>query len=140
MEHLKEPDRCINEIKRVLKKDGQIILTVPNATGYFPFHKFGRFIPTRYLRSKLLPCEHPLNTDQPIDTCYEYREIIDLIQRDGLKIKKIEGWRYFRYLQILPLIRNIYRIIYPFVERLMPKIKAQRFAYNLFLLCKKVRK
>ena len=135
LEHLKEPEKCIKEIKRVLKNNGQFILTMPNATGYFPFHYFGRLIPTRWLRSKLLPYEHPLITDQPIDTCYEYVEIIELLKRNGLIIKEIEGARYFRYLQTIPLIRDIYRFFYPFVNLVMAKINAKRFAYNLLFLC-----
>ena len=135
LEHLKEPDKCIKEVRRVVKKNGKIVLTIPNATGYIPFHYFGGFIPTHWLRSQLLPYEHPLITDQPIDTCYEYVEIIDLIQRNGLKIERIEGWRYLRYLQTLPLIRDVYKILYPFVEWFMPKIKVERLAYNLLFLC-----
>ncbi len=142
LEHLKNPDYCLREIKRVLVNNGRIIITVPNATGYWPFcylSYLGNLIPTRWLRSRLLPYEHPLNTDQPIDTCYSYKEIIDLICRNGVIIEKIRGWRYFRYLQMFPLIRNIYKIIYPSVEWFLPKIKMERFAYNLFILCRKGR-
>ncbi len=139
IEHLKNPDYCLREIKRVLINNGRIIITIPNATGYWPFcylNYLDCLIPTRWLKSKLLPYEHPLNTDQPIDTCYSYKEIVELICRNGLQIKKIGGWRYFRYLQTLPLIRDIYKILYPFVEWFLPKIKMERFAYNLFLLCR----
>ncbi|MEW6558556.1 MAG: methyltransferase domain-containing protein [Elusimicrobiota bacterium] len=135
LEHLKNPDKCIEEIKRIVKEDGLIVLTIPNATGYFPFYLMGSFIPTRWLRGKLLPYEHPSNTDQPIDTCYNYKEIVNIITRNNLKIEKVEGWRYFRYLQTLPLVRNIYKIIYPLIVWIMSKIKAERFAYNLIFLC-----
>ncbi len=140
LEHLKNPDCCLREIKRVLVNNGWIIITVPNATGYWPFcylSYLGSLIPTKWLRSRLLPYEHPLNTDQPIDTCYSYEEIIELICRNGLQTKRIDGWRYFRYLQMFPLIRDIYKILYPFVEWFLPKIKMERFAYSLFFLCRK---
>ncbi len=68
LEHLRNPDSCLREIKRVLVNNGWIIITVPNATGYWPFcylSYLGSLIPTRWLRSRLLPYEHPLNTDQP---------------------------------------------------------------------------
>lgn len=140
LEHLKNPDYCLQEIKRVLANNGRIIITIPNAMGYWPFCYLGclgSLIPTRWLRSRLLPYEHPLNTDQPIDTCYSYEEIIELICRNELQIKRINGWRYFRYLQMLPLIRDVYKILYPFVEWFLPKIKMEIFAYNLFILCRK---
>jgi ubiquinone/menaquinone biosynthesis C-methylase UbiE len=136
-EHLKYPEGCLQEITRVLKSDGVAIVTMPNATGLAPFHKLGPFIPGRCLRSKLLPYEHPSNTDQPIDTCYMYEEIVEIMHAGGFKIDAIEGYRYFRYLQMLPVIRNLYRPIYPLVERLLPKINGVRFAYNLLLRCSK---
>lgn len=133
LEHLKNPDHCLQEIIRVLKKTGFIVVTVPNGTGFWPFLYLDSLILTKWLRSRLLPYEHPLNTDQPVDTCYKYKEIIELICRNGLLIEKIEGWRYLRYLQMLPLIRNIS----PIVEWFFSKIKMERFAYNLFFLCRK---
>lgn len=137
LEHLRYPEGCLQEISRVLKSDGAAIVTIPNATGFAPFHALDRFIPGRWLRSKLLPYEHPSNTDQPIDTCYVYDEILELMRAGGFKIDAIEGYRYFRYLQMLPVVRNMYRSIYPSVERLLPRIKGVRFAYNLLLRCSK---
>jgi len=137
IEHLKKPDYCLKEIKRVLVDNGRIIITMPNVTGYWPFYYLGSLIPTKWLRTRLLPYEHPLNTDQPIDTCYGYKEIIELICRNGVQIEKTGGWRYFRYLQLFPLIRDIYKIIYPLVEWFLPKIRMERFAYNIFFLCRK---
>ncbi len=137
LEHLKEPTRCLQEIRRILKGDGRVILTLPNATGFAPFHHLSSFVPGRWLRRKLLPYEHPCNTDQPIDTCFVYREILELVRAGGFKIEAIDGYRYFRYLQMLPLIRDLYRRAYPAVERVMPRVGAVRFAYNLLLRCRK---
>jgi len=137
LEHLKYPDRCLYEIIRLLKPEGRIILTLPNATGFAPFHLLAPLVPGRWLKGKFLPYEHPSNTDQPIDTCYEYREILDLIQTAGLTIEIAEGYRYFRYLQMLPLVRDVYRVIYPAVQWTMPKIGGVRFAYNLLFRCHK---
>lgn len=138
LEHLRHPVSCLHEMIRVLKDDGVAIITIPNATGFAPFHALGPFIPGRWLRGKLLPYEHPSNTDQPIDTCYVYDEILELVRAGGFKIEAMEGYRYFRYLQMLPVMRTVYRYIYPLVERLMPKINGVRFAYNLLLRCSKV--
>ena len=135
LEHLKHPERCLREMTRILKPDGRAIITIPNATGFAPFHLMAPFIPGTWLRGKLLPYEHPSITDQPIDTCYVYEEIMQLIWSSGFKIESIDGYRYFRYLQMLPIIRHFYRVAYPAVEWVMPKINGARFAYNLFLRC-----
>jgi SAM-dependent methyltransferase len=137
LEHLKDPDRCLREIGRILKADGRAILTVPNATGFAPFHRLGPVIPGRWLRGKLLPYEHPSNTDQPIDTCFAYGEIMSLVRGGGFVVEAVHGSRYFRYLQMLPLFRDLYRLVYPAVEWVMPKLGGQRFAYNLLLRCRK---
>lgn len=39
-------------------------------------------------------------------------------------------------LEILPLVRDLYRLVYPAVERLMPRFGGERFAYNLLLKCR----
>jgi ubiquinone/menaquinone biosynthesis C-methylase UbiE len=133
LEHLKRPERCLAEMGRVLKPEGRAVLTVPNATGFAPFHRLGGVIPGRWLRGKLLPYEHPSNTDQPIDTCFTYREIMELVGASGLAVEAVHGYRYFRYLQMLPLLRGLYAWVYPAVEWLMPRLRGERFAYNLLL-------
>jgi ubiquinone/menaquinone biosynthesis C-methylase UbiE len=138
LEHLKDPERCLQQIGRLLKSDGRAILTLPNATGFAPFHRLDPFIPGRWLRRKLLPYEHPCNTDQPIDTCFAYTEVLQLIRAGGFEIEAIDGYRYFRYLQVLPLLRDLYRCVYPVVEWVMPRVGGVQFAYNLLLRCRRV--
>lgn len=137
LEHLKDPEGCLREIARVLRADGRAILTVPNATGFAPFHRLDALIPGRWLRSKLLPYEHPKNTDQPIDTCFTYGEIMRLVGSGGFEVEAVGGYRYFRYLQMLPVVRTLYGWTYPGVEWVMPKLGGERFAYNLLLRCRK---
>jgi 2-polyprenyl-3-methyl-5-hydroxy-6-metoxy-1,4-benzoquinol methylase len=135
LEHLKFPERCLAEVGRVLKVEGKLILSIPNATGYFPFHYFGSLIPKGWLKRKLVPYEHPDNTQQPIDTMYTYKEILHLIQSSGLTIEAMSGYRYFRYALGFPLIRTFYTPIYPFLERALEKLGCYRFAYHLILRC-----
>jgi 2-polyprenyl-3-methyl-5-hydroxy-6-metoxy-1,4-benzoquinol methylase len=135
LEHLKTPARGLAEIRRMLTPDGRLVLTVPNATGFAPFHRLERFVPGAWLRGKLLPYEHPANTDQPIDTCFGYEEILALVQAAGFTIERRSGYRYFRYLEMLPLVRTAYRPVAPALERVLPRVGGQRFAYNLLLRC-----
>lgn len=136
IEHLKHPRSFLKELRRVTKTDGRIILTIPNGSAFIPFSYIAPYIPVKRIRETFLPYEHPLITDQPIDTCYFYREIIELLETSGLEIAEIIGWRYFRYCFALPVIRNIYPKIYPVIEKIMPRLRGERFAYNLIFLCR----
>ena len=134
LEHLPDPDRCLHEMIRILRPGGRILITIPNATGFFPFHYLGWWIPTRTLRRKFLPYEHPANTQQPVDTLYEFREILDLVRRNGLDIQRLVGYRYFRYLLGLRVIGPLYQALTPVVESFMDRVGGQRFAYHVILV------
>ncbi len=134
LEHLADPGRQLREMARVLRSGGRLVVTIPNATGYYPFHRLGWRIPTRTLRRKFLPYEHPANTTQPVDTVYEFHEVMDLIHQNGLTVQRMVGYRYFRYLLGLRLIGSLYARLTPAVERLMRWVGGERFAYNLILV------
>ena len=136
LEHLTDPGACLSEIKRVLKKGGTAVLSVPNSTGHFPFHRIS-WLPGAWLRLKLLPYENPHNTTQPVDTQLQYREIEDIMRRSGLKITGIIGWRCFRYMLSFPVIRNFYAPVSAFVDDFANRHGLQKFAYNIFIACKK---
>jgi SAM-dependent methyltransferase len=137
LEHLKRPETCLGEIRRVLAPEGRLLLSVPNATGFFPFNRLGWLVRGRWLRSRLLPYEHPANTGQPIDTCFDYGEILALVRGAGFEVEARTGYRYFRYLEMVPLVRAVWGLAAPTADQWLPRLGGQRFAYNLILRCRK---
>ena len=136
LEHLTDPARCLRELRRVLAPGGRLTLSVPNASGFAPFHRLGPLVPGAWLRGKLLPYEHPDNTDQPIDTCWTYGEIVALVRAGGFEIEASDGMAYFRYLEMLPILRDVWRPLTPAAERVLPRLGGHRFAYHVLLRCR----
>lgn len=128
LEHVKEPDKVLKEFNRILKKNGELILTVPQSyhiheepENYFTYTKYG---------------------------------IKYLLEKNGFKIKKIETqgkWYYYladqfrnanrKNFHIFIFIWPISEIFFPIIGLLFDKFdktELQSLGYNI--LAKKVGK
>jgi len=79
LEHINEMDLAIKEIKRVLKRDGKLIITAPTESG---FYKLGRFIIKGTFSEKEGPCStHFCNS----------KEVLLNIKSRGFKLVKLRN-------------------------------------------------
>ncbi len=97
IEHIKYPDLYLREINRILKKDGTLYITVPNGTAFLPFQIIAEKLPQNNLVTQFIHGEHPIKTPQPIATLYFYKEINELLTRNGFVIKRVTGFESFPY-------------------------------------------
>jgi len=146
-EHLKDPKKTITELKRILKKGGILLITVPNGSAYRPFWDMVKNLRIKKLKKIFLPPEHPERTQQPIDTCYRWNEIIFILDQLELKRLKTSSREYFPY-----IVHFIWRKIDPQigmgfgdflnknVGNLFDFFKLKRIGYRCFFLMQKIKK
>lgn len=136
LEHSNKPEVVLGELSRILKNCGYILVTLPNASA-FPITNLFQKIPFRFLRNIFLPYEHPLKTFQPIDTMYNYNEIIELLQKQ-FEIVSIVGREYYPYItSSIPIWRKFYRkLLQQRCDPFLDKHFDHRKAYRLFIIMK----
>jgi ubiquinone/menaquinone biosynthesis C-methylase UbiE len=121
IEHLKEPDKVLQQMKRILRPDGRAIITYPCGSLYRLFIPFAEKFPKSKVARVFLPPEHPLRTFQPIDTVYFWREMKLLLKKNGFEITSAVGRESFRYLyEISQFSKYNYRLS-PFLYKAIEK-------------------
>jgi SAM-dependent methyltransferase len=93
LEHLEKDDLCLGEIHRILKKQGQLVLAVPQTGRFFWLHK---------LRSAFgLKLEFYGHKREG----YRYSELVEKIERAGFVVEKHKNFSRF-FTEFLELILN----------------------------------
>ncbi|MHC1682482.1 MAG: class I SAM-dependent methyltransferase [Clostridiaceae bacterium] len=86
LEHVENPSYILSKYKNYLKKDGRILITVPNAKS---FHRLAA------VKMGILDSEYSLN-DSDINhghkRVYDYEKLKCDIEKSGLKIEKRDGY------------------------------------------------
>jgi len=99
LEHLKDPVACLKNLLMLLKPDGVVIVTFPNATAWLPFAPLAELIAPRFKPARaFLPHEHPLRTIQPIDTVFLRSEVFEILQQSHLRVIQAACYEVFPYL------------------------------------------
>ncbi len=139
LEHLKEPVAALRHLRRWLRPGGAFIITVPNSSAWLPFSPLAARLAPHFKSARgFLPHEHPLRTEQPIDTVFSLADIRTIVQASDLRViasacaevlpylaefayKFTPGW------DIAPLRR-------PF-DRLATRLGFTALGYRLMLRC-----
>lgn len=123
IEHLRHPDLVLGEVQRLLKADGRVVVTIPNASAYEPFFAQAQRRDGTGRWQAFLPWEHPRKTRQPIDTVYSFEEIQELFRRSGLRVTRMQGRESFPYIWDWMYIetRRPARVLLRWLDRLRPQ-------------------
>ncbi len=123
IEHLRHPDVVMGEVRRVLRTDGRVVVTIPNASAYEPFFAQAQRRDGTGRWQAFLPWEHPRKTRQPIDTVYAFEEIEELFRRSGLRVIRMRGRESFPYIWDWMYIetRRPARALLRWLDRLRPQ-------------------
>jgi len=128
LEHLKKPDQYLRNIKKVLKDNGGLLISIPNGTAFEPYQTYitknfkTKTIVNNHFLWQFIHGEHPIKTPQPIATMYYYDEIINLLGK-YFTIYKKSGFEHKPYLY--DIFRRwffsklrISRLTTPFIDKL----------------------
>jgi ubiquinone/menaquinone biosynthesis C-methylase UbiE len=132
LNNLYKPEKVLEEVKRVLKNNGKIIISVPN---WYSFYGL-----TKFLLEKLKIWKYEITP--PIDNWYTPSLIISIIKSKGLKIEEIRGSFFlppiftgnFYLIPALKIIPKIYDKFEIILSRLF-----KYFGYHIILCCSKIK-
>ena len=139
LEHLKSPVQALQNVARYLKSGGQLVITFPNAAAWLPLSLLAELLATQIkIFRGFLPHEHPLRTEQPIDTAFSRREVLSMIKDAGLKVIQEECREVFPYLleifyKFTPGIDPLPR--WQALDRICTRLHLFNLGYRIFLRC-----
>jgi ubiquinone/menaquinone biosynthesis C-methylase UbiE len=134
LENLDNPIKALAEMRRVLKKRGKAVVSVPNWRSLFGLAKalVGRLVDWRSL-SEFIP---------PIDNWYTPSSIAEILSKSGFQIVEMRGSFFlppffiFEKYFVPPL--SVIPRFYDFLEEKLSKNKkVKQFGYHVILMCVK---
>lgn len=120
LEHLKNPEKYLENIYQVLKDDGLVLISIPNGSAFEPYQtriseKYGEEkVKSSPFLLQFIHGEHPWKTPQPIATMYYYDELVELLTKK-FNIKLVSGFEHH------PYAYDIFR------RYLFPKLRLSKF-------------
>ena len=137
-EHLKEPAPTLLALRTLLRPGGRLLITTPNMSAYSPFWRLAERLRIPLVSPAFLPWEHPLKTFQPIDTAYEFDEVLDIFRSARLDIARVSAREYFPYAtSTIPIVRRLYaKYAQSRVDDVCSRILPVRMGYRLVVECR----
>ena len=135
IEHLNRPDEALQEVARVLDAQGIVIVTVPNGTAFVGWKFWEKLLPFSWANKRFLPSEHPKRTWQPIDTLYEYKEILELVNKNKFEILSMSSRQFVPpILYSAPILGRFYKK--SGLDDVMSRMLSVKLGYRLLLVLK----
>ncbi|MCS6774452.1 MAG: class I SAM-dependent methyltransferase [Thermoflexales bacterium] len=139
LEHLKSPVNALRVLRRSLKPGGELIITFPNAAAWLPVSLVAEPLAHRVRPFRgFLPHEHPLRTQQPIDTVFSISEVLGMLKEASLGVKQVHCRESFPY-----VLEVFYKFAprfdpapaWSWVDRLVNALRLTTLGYRVFLRC-----
>ena len=123
LENLFSPEKCLKEAYRILKKNGRIVVSVPNISSFYGLGK-------NYIKKNLA------NEVPPIQKWFDKKSITKLLERNGFDIVDIRSSFFLppfftgKY-YIIPPMKKVPEIYNPFENILSKHMKS--FGYHVIV-------
>ena len=136
-EHLKQPAAALVGLRAMLRPGGRLLITTPNMSAYRPFWRLAERVPVPGIARAFLPWEHPRKTFQPIDTAYEYDEVLDVFRIAGMRVTSVTAREFFPYAtSTIPIVRRLYaKHGQARADKLLGRVLPVRMGYRLIIEC-----
>lgn len=138
IEHIPNWKKAAKEMKRVLKKDGLLVITTPNKKSLYGSTKIIFGLIGKILRALGRGSREPKH---PYDVWKTQKEVLSVLRKNNFKIKEKRGicfipgqWTYF-----LPsrLKKLLVRLIDPVEEQIRKKLTPWGYMIGILVICEK---
>jgi ubiquinone/menaquinone biosynthesis C-methylase UbiE len=142
LEHIKDDEYAVSEISRILKKDGLLIITVPNRMKYFTYQDklIGHYRRYEIEQFLLLLKKYRLKKLRTFGVYGKLMRIADIQSKDPLKIEK-DITKLREMYQNNTFFRKFWNIVVKFISYLMKldaKYQSQRKVMDFALFLVKI--
>ena len=123
LEHFSDMRKALQEMKRILKKDGKLLIIVPNSD--FLIYKIRKF------RGK------PVGTGQPKESLMNLRDWKRLIEQNGFKIIKVKHLRHLWDKSTFVTTEGFKEVLWKMFYKVLAFLTPPHLTYEFAFVCEK---